>query len=420
MGFTDDLIDWAHGEPGALQASQRARQIIQLSAIDWAACGIAGATEGTFDTWVHAYENGGQTPAFSGTKTGAAEAALVNGTLSHALDFDDTHFDHIGHPSVVIFPAIMAADPKDWPSFEDAAIVGIEASIRIGIYFGRGHYQSGFHQTATAGAFGACLAVASLLKLSPERMHAALGLCASMASGLKAQFGTMGKPLNAGLAARAGFEAASWAARGMTGATAGLEAFATAFGAAKDDHALAGLGVEWRVERLSHKFHACCHGLHASLEALRGWSGGRIETLEIFTHPRWLSVCNIAAPQTGLEAKFSYKQVAAMALSGIETGSIEAYTDAVTQDAKITDLRGRICVTGDETLSEMQARLIVTGPGEMIELTHDLASPVALRDLSVRLREKAVGLAGEERGRALWASMRRQDLAGFRAAAFGG
>ena len=99
-------------------------------------------------------------------------------------------------------------------------------------------------------------------------MEAAFGVAATQAAGLKSQFGTMGKPLNAGLAARAGVEAANWARSGMTGADAGLEAFGnTHHGAGAD------VPFAWRMEAVSHKYHACCHGLHAALEALGELSG---------------------------------------------------------------------------------------------------------------------------------------------------
>ncbi|WP_296419217.1 MmgE/PrpD family protein, partial [Pseudooctadecabacter sp.] len=266
MDITARLIEFALGPH---QPPQAVRQIVQLSAVDWAACGIAGVADGAFDRWARQQGGTGTAGTFAGRCLGEAEAALVNGTLSHALDFDDTHFAHIGHPSVVMFPAVMALAPKDWDSMERAVLVGIEAQIRIGLWLGRDHYQRGFHQTATAGALGACVGLITLRGLEPDRAAAALGLCATMASGLKAQFGTMGKPLNAGLAARAAVEAVRWAEGGMTGPPDGIEAFGAAHGAAFDVTALDGLGVQWHIETLSHKFHACCHGLHATLEALR-------------------------------------------------------------------------------------------------------------------------------------------------------
>ncbi|CAN0604048.1 unnamed protein product, partial [Ectocarpus sp. 12 AP-2014] len=155
----------------------------------------------------------------------ARMAALVNGATSHALDYDDTHFAHVGHLSVGIYPAALAVGEEVDATADDviaAFLVGAEGAIRVGLALGQAHYDLGFHQTATAGAFGATIAVARLLGLSDGQTRHALGLCATRASGVKAQFGTMGKPYNAGIAAANGVECAKLAVLGMTSADDGL------------------------------------------------------------------------------------------------------------------------------------------------------------------------------------------------------
>ena len=138
------------------------------------------------------------------TVTGASEkfparaAALANGAISHALDYDDTHFAYVGHPSVAIFPAALAAGEEVGASASDvckAFLLGAEASCRIGMILGRRHYDAGFHQTSTSGCFGATLAAARLYQLDRSALRAALGLASTRASGLKSQFGTMGNPI---------------------------------------------------------------------------------------------------------------------------------------------------------------------------------------------------------------------------------
>ena len=248
-------------------------------------------------------------------------------------------------------------------------------------------------------------------------MRHALGLCASMASGLKAQFGTMAKPLNAGLAARTGVEATLWAQAGMTAAADGL-AGPLGFGATHHGAAAEispGKGP-WHILSISHKFHACCHGLHAMLEALRDADLDleRVETIRIRTHPRWMSVCNIAAPQTGLEAKFSYAQTAAMALTGQDTGRIGAFTDAITQDAEITALRAKMRINEDPRLSETQAEVFVSMEGrEMRRFRHDLMAPMTMEVRADKLRAKAAALVGDRRAEALDAAVHGDDLKAF-------
>ncbi|UWR13702.1 MmgE/PrpD family protein [Sulfitobacter sp. M368] len=393
--------------------------MMRLSLFDWAACGIAGAREPEFADFVKMQKRlgTGQSTVLGGGHAPAATAALINGTLSHALDYDDTHFAHIGHPSVAVLPAVIALAEDVGAPLDvavDAAAVGVESSILTGIWLGRAHYQIGYHQTATAGAFGATMGAARLLGLDKEELRHALGLCASMASGIKAQFGTMAKPLNAGLAARSGVEAALWAQGGMTAAQDGL-AGPLGFGATHHGEAAEikpGKGA-WHLLSISHKFHACCHGLHAMLEALSTAEidPDQIASVHIRTHPRWMSVCNIAEPTTGLAAKFSYAQTAAMALIGHATGAISNFTDEITKDPQVVDLRSKIKVSEEDRLSETQTEISVSlVGGGMRRLRHDLMAPMSFEDRSAKLQRKSADLLGQDRGASLWAAAQGDDL----------
>lgn len=394
------LARFAHGAV----TDPKALAVMRLSVLDWAACGLAGRSEDVARL-VHAMaiEDGGRAQAtlFGGGKVPAHRAALVNGTTSHALDFDDTHFAHIGHPSVGVLPAALAvaeAEGADMAAFLAAALVGVEASVRVGVWLGRGHYQAGFHQTATAGAFGATLAAARLMGLDQDQTVNALGLAATRASGLKSQFGTMGKPYNAGLAAETGGEAARLARIGMTSSTLGLsgdQGFGPTHQGAADLSGFAGMGDTWLFPTVSHKFHACCHGLHAMLEALAGASAapGAVARIDVQTHSRWLTVCNIAEPATGLEAKFSYRLTAAMALSGVATGAISSFVDATAARPDLVALRDRVHVTADSDLTEMQARVTLTlQDGHAEALFHDLDAPLPLEVRADKIRTKARAL----------------------------
>ncbi|KMK66954.1 MmgE/PrpD family protein [Puniceibacterium sp. IMCC21224] len=388
-----------------------ARAVMGLSVIDWLAVGLAGRDEPVARA-VRALvvDEGGAPQAHTLGLEGrfpARAAALLNGTASHALDYDDTHFGHIGHPSVAVVSAALAVAEKVGASgaaFQAAALIGVEASVRVGLWLGRGHYQIGYHQTATAGAFGAGLAAGRLLGLTAGQMADVLGVLSTRASGLKSQFGTMGKPFNAGIAAANGVEAALLVAHGLQprrGALDGPQGFGETHHGAADPTAIAGLGQVWLFEQVSHKFHACCHGLHATLDALADASAigaDTVERVDVRTSPRWLSVCNVADPTGGLEAKFSYAQVVAMRLLGHDTARLDSYCDALCHDPQITALRRRVAVSGDDTLSETQARVTLhLTSGEAVKLYHDLLEPqpLALRD--ARVRAKAESLLGATR-----------------------
>lgn len=401
---------------------QEVVEIIRICALDWIACGLAGRNEpvSRFLRQKGLDEGGAETAGiFGGGKLPTARAALVNGATSHALDFDDTHFAHIGHTSVVVMSGALAIAERQGASisqFLEAAAIGSEGAVRIGQWLGRTHYQIGFHQTATSGAFGAVLANARLLGLTNKQTVAALGLVASRAAGLKAQFGTMAKPLNAGLAAEAGVEAVLWAEAGITAADEGLTAFAVTHQGEMDKTAFSDLGDEWRVSEISHKFHACCHGLHATLEAIRGYtvSPHDLQSIDIYTHPRWMSVCNNPDPRTGLEMKFSYKAAAAMSVCGVDTGAIENFDRAVLGRSDIANIMSRIVVKEDNNLSEMQARLSIHGTdGATKSCFHDLAASLTIDERHERVFAKSKTLLGADLAQKVWSAVKQDDLPFF-------
>jgi len=153
----------------------------------------------------------------------ALEAALVNGAASHALDFDDCSNTLGGHPSAPVLSALFALADDIGASGQDfmtAYVVGFETETKIGLGVNMYHYTKGWHPTATLGVFGAAAACAYLLRLSAAQTATALAIAASFASGIKANFGTMMKPLHVGHCARNGLYAAVLAREGYTANTA--------------------------------------------------------------------------------------------------------------------------------------------------------------------------------------------------------
>src|SRR5262245_51948231 len=150
----------------------------------------------------------------------ALSAALVNGGMGHALDYDDVNMAMPGHPSVAILPGLLALAEFRHSSGREvvtAFVAGYETACRIGAALQPGHYNLGFHSTGTVGSFGAAAACARLRGLDAEATAVALGIAGTQAAGLKSQFGTMCKPFHAGKAAQNGLLAARLAARGFSG-----------------------------------------------------------------------------------------------------------------------------------------------------------------------------------------------------------
>lgn len=421
----DALLDLAALDASRLPAASR--RLAAFSLYDWMTVAIAGSDQPLCDiVRAQALAEGG-TPMASlvgaDTRLPARAAALVNGTVSHALDYDDTHFAHIGHLSVGIYPAALAAAEEQGAGaavVRDAFLVGAEGACRLGMVLGRGHYQRGFHQTATAGAFGATIAAGRIYGLDRAQTRAALSLVATRASGLKSQFGTMGKPFNAGIAASNGIEAASLARRGFTSCDDGIEGPQGFIETHADspDHE-----TPWHnpppghflFDAINYKLHACCHGTHAMIEALlKARRDGKLSDtalrrIVVKTNPRWLKVCDIKKPRTGLEVKFSYCWLAAMVVTGVNTSSERVYQDQLCVAPNLQRLAACVDVIGDESLSDTETVVSVEANGTPAIYTHDLSAPILHEELEQGLRAKAEGLLGRERAERLWEAIRNID-----------
>jgi len=398
-----------------------ARKMAQLSLFDWMVVSLAGADQPLADIIRNfvATEGGVEIAAVTGSsmRLPARAAALANGTISHALDYDDTHFAYIGHPSVAIFPAALAAAEEMRGSADDvinAFLLGAEATCRIGIVLGRDHYDAGFHQTATSGAFGATIAAARLYRLDRSAIRTALGLVSSRASGLKSQFGTMGKPFNAGAAAANGIEAASLARLGFTAshdAFAGPQSFLNAHHAAHDGgKQISGWSLDnFLFSSVSHKLHACCHGTHAMIEALlllranSTFLADDLKEVRVEIAPRWQNVCDIKAPSTGLEIKFSYVFLAAMVLRGLDLAAYESYLDSHCDDADLVALARKVTVVGNDKFADSAARVTLYSRNDDTQSQDfDLLTPIDPLHLSKRLQAKAIALIGGVAAADLW------------------
>jgi 2-methylcitrate dehydratase PrpD len=277
-------------------------------------------------------DSGGECLVFgSDRRTAPLDAALVNGTASHALDFDDVSNSLGGHPSAPILPALFAlAETRDSSGrdFVAAFVAGFETETRIARAVHFHHYEKGWHPTATLGVFGAAAACCHLMKLKPAQTAQALAIAASCASGVKANFGTMTKPLHVGHTARDGLFAAMLAAEGFTANPGALEhkqGFLMVFnGEGNFDAAkmLEGWAEPYDIVKpgIGVKQHPCCGSTHPAIDAMLALRAkhniqvGRVARIDSWTHPRRLAHTDRPDPQSGLDAKFSVQYCVARAL----------------------------------------------------------------------------------------------------------
>jgi len=392
-------------------APDSVRQLIRQCVLDYVGVTIAGMQDPTVHLLRDELVEEGAAPQAQvfGTaqRLSRQGAALLNGMASHVLDYDDVNFALMGHPSVPVLPAVLALGEHlkiDGEALMNAFLAGYEAECSIGLLVAPGHYAAGFHATATLGTFGAAVACARLLGANETQMRHALGIAATQAAGLKSMFGTACKPLHAGMAARGGLLAATLARRGFDSRPDALEC-AQGFAATHSEHfdATAALTPPSGGYHLLHnlfKYHASCYETHATIECARRLqvreelTPDDVEAVEIRVNPYCDRICNIAEPQTGLEAKFSLRLTAAMTLARIETADPASFSDAHVNDAALVALRDRISVGFDRRIGQGCAEMSVrTRRGEVLETTHNAAMPASDLDAQgARLREKFVRL----------------------------
>ncbi|WP_033783594.1 MmgE/PrpD family protein [Pantoea sp. 9140] len=264
--------------------------------------------------------------------------ALLLGYAGHALDYDDFHADFRGHPSVVILPALFAwqrVQPRSLEHFLDAYVTGVEMAGRLGLAVSQQHYALGYHNTATLGTLAAAAALARLLEMKSDTTATLLGIAATQASGLRAQFGSAVKPLHAGFAAERAVTAAQLTLAGINGRQQGvIEAFVAASSAdqAQPEKLLENWGSPWRISTpgLEFKPFPTCAGTHSAAEAARSlrqqWLAAgkpldallsQIVDITVGFPPGGDIAASIRVPVNGIEARFSLEYViAAMLIYG--------------------------------------------------------------------------------------------------------
>jgi 2-methylcitrate dehydratase PrpD len=365
-GFTAELAAYvAAGSVDALppHAVEAAGQLF----LDTTGVMLAGAIEPVSRT-VRAVvrTEGGQPRALViGTRlrTSVTGAALANGTSAHALDLDDSHHPGFLHPSAVLVPAVLALGEARGASGAEAIaayLYGLETLTAVGSAINLRHYELGWHATATIGTLAAAAAAAKLLRLDVERTRVALSLAASEAAGVRRNFGSMAKPLHAGLASRAGVLAALLAEEGLTAGEAVLEGergfFDLVAGPGEWD-ADAGLtvldgGFALAIDGLGIKRYASCGVTHAPIEAALALGNGgglapeRIASVELVVNPLARQIAVYDDPADGLQSKFSLPHCVAVALLD-GRADLAQFTDERACDPRVVELRRRTRVTTD-------------------------------------------------------------------------
>ncbi|MBI4497291.1 MAG: MmgE/PrpD family protein [Chloroflexi bacterium] len=412
MGVTQELASFVAGlyyddlPPAAVHEAKRCL-------LDWIGNALGGSRDEPVDLLLATLEELGGTPQASvvgrSIRTSLTHAALLNGYLSHVLDFDDTLTDTVLHPTSPVMPALVALAERDGASGRDlitAFVAGFEVEARLAQAIFPSHYEAGWHITGTAGAVGAAAAASRLLGLDPQRTLWALGIGATQPTGLREHFGTMTKALHPGRAAGNGLLATLLAQRGFTAAEASLEGpngFLRAMAAEADLGVLTrGLGQDYLICTNGYKPYACGVVNHPIIDGaihLRntyGISPEQVDAIEVRASDR-PPIPQLAAnpdPQTGLSGKFSLAHCAAVGL--VDGVALPAqFTDARVRDPQVAALRRRFRVTLHPTVRETEAYVTaVLKDGRRLEVhiphaTGTQANPMSDAALEAKYRGQA-------------------------------
>src|SRR5262249_40160643 len=259
-------------------------------------------------------------------RTAPGWAALANGAAGHAHDLGGTNFAPMGHPSVPPLAAALAAaeaETVDGAALVLAYVIGFEIDAALGLALNPAHYTRGWHATSTIGTLGCAATAARLLALDVTQTRHALGIAASMASGVKENFGSMTKPYHAGHAAQSGVRAAQLAREGRTGSDSALDGrqghVAAFSGAMLPADAFDRLGSRWELTAsgIAVKPYPSCALTHSAIDALLELRArdhvdpATVAAVEVGVNAVVPDVLRHSRPSNGLERKFSMPYSAA-------------------------------------------------------------------------------------------------------------
>lgn len=366
-GLTADLARFASA-PNFAPLPDRVVEIVQSGFIDTIGTMLAGRDEPVVQmaksfvsdkqsTVQEAHLLMGQSMA------SVSDAALINATAGHALDFDDVALG--GHPSTVLVPAVLAAGQHVNATGDQvlrAYLVGYEVWAELFVREKDAYHLKGWHPTAVLGTVGTSAAVAHLYGLSAAQCQHVIALAASMASGLVANFGTMTKPLHAGRAASCAIEAVRWVQKGLTAAPDALEhaaGFLSALsphGAVDRTSAVGHLGRRFRIleSGLSIKKYPTCYATHRVIDGVLDLCAshgvGLQDVAQVHTHigVAQASMLRNHHPQTGLEAKFSLEFAVAASLVRGKVGLAEL-SDVFVQEHAVKEAMAKVKISTVDT-----------------------------------------------------------------------
>jgi 2-methylcitrate dehydratase PrpD len=388
--------------------------------VDWVGVALGAASEAPGTIVRQALPDNGLSLVLSGGTASAATAALINGTLAHSLDFDDTHVASLSHISGPTWATVLALAPSANAAdahLLGAFITGFEVGARLGSIVGPALLERGVHATGVIGGLAATAAGCALLSLDRAQTANAFGLAATQAGGLTASFGTMAKPFHAGRAGMNGVIAVQLARAGFTASHEIFDSPKGLAGVLIQDRSIVFKAINsnaWQILHNTFKPYASCLLTHPSIDCARQLSGackaGTVERVVAHVHPLAIELAGKREPQTSLEGKFSLPFCIALALGGYKASATD-FSEPRLNDISLRKIADRVELKSDAHLRATAARLsmaMLHGSRQAAEITFALGNPENpmqwqdIADKFLALTEPQLGL----RAKTLFAHLR--------------
>lgn len=426
VGLTQQLADFAAG----LQFSDIPADVVheaKRALIDHLGVALAAAGQPSVDAMVRVAQRcagPGDHTVIGRTETVTMPyAALTNGFSAHLLDYDDTFNpgDTTVHGSAAVWPAIAALAGSSTVTGRQvltAFVAGFETECRLGRAAGDAHYEIGWHVTGTVGHLGAAAGAGRLLGLTPVVLNQALGSAGTQAAGLKAVYGTDGKPLHAGKAAMDGLLSAIMAAEGITSSLQIVEDERGFLAVMSTDPApdklVEGIGEYWHLSLNGYKAYPSGSLTHPAIDAVlqlraeHPFEVDDVRAIRATVNSKAATVTGKVNPVTGLEAKFSVTHGVAVAV--LARPRLDHYTDESACDPRIAALRDLTVVRSDDTVGKRAARVsIELADGHVLDCYVEANkgtpnNPMTDTDLAAKFTDNAEPRLGADRAAELLAS----------------
>jgi 2-methylcitrate dehydratase PrpD len=409
---------------------------VRLNIFDTLACSIAGFRAPGVQEVLDIVRDWGGKPEsevlWTGLRVPAPNAAWINGIMSHACDYDDTHDKAILHGGISVVPAAMAAvgvagRPVSGKEFHAAVVAGLELICRLGVATRIGLIQAGYIYSALFAYFAATAAAARILRLSPQDTANAIGIAFSQAAGTHqvTRDGATTKRMQPGFGARAALTAVAMARKGVRGAQRtfeGQDGLGRIYlqSSLDSDVLREGLGERWHLEDLAYKPYPSCRMNHCAIDAalqLRsqpGFDWTKVTEIRAYINSQGNQAVGVPleirrAPSTVVQAQFSICYNIACALVNGTVGLADFTAEALSRP-EVRSVAARVTPIVDDEFERKFGRNVTPARVEAVidgkvfsaqveEAKGGLQRPMSSQDLHRKL-EDCLTFGGFDAGRA--------------------